>query len=244
MLAVAAVGCESSTVVVVPAGGSGGGTPVDPYQPAWYDVYGYYCGQGLPTPGCNFYADGVKIADFEDPYFNSSYNLYFDYWTFYDSYGYAADYYGWAWLSPTGILYDEYGYALNENQENGGRDVLADLAEKEEAVVTAAGKGLTQKFPALSEARGIEIASALNDWAKLGKKGGRTEADYRAFNQRLLGVSSEDTQKALEAAKTGDIAGLEALNTEIADHWSTDAETSKAILKSWYKKQLAEAGLN
>jgi hypothetical protein len=215
----------------------------DPIGPAWYDVYGYHCGNGAPKPGCNFYSDGVKIADFEDPYFTGGYTLQYADWFYYDSYGYESYYTGWAWLSTSGILYDDQGYALNESRENGGRDVLADVAELEQNMVQTAAKGLVAKHPALSEAAAMDIASALNDWAKLGKKGGRTEADMKAFTKRLFNVDADAGSNAIDAAMAGDLSKVEAMNAQIAAHWGTDAETSKEILQSWYARQITEAGM-
>ena len=88
-------------------GGGGGGAPVDPYKHAWYDVYGTQCvSYGYPLSGCNFYSNGAKISSSGDPYY-ASLTLYYDYWTYTDSYGYRRNYTGYAWLSTTGILYDD-----------------------------------------------------------------------------------------------------------------------------------------
>jgi len=223
--------------------GGGGGVIIggctgscDPGYTAWYDVYGHYCGN-RPGPGCNFYADGEQIVDVEDPYF---YNWYLDYatWTYTDSYGYRRTYTGYAWLSDSGILYDEYGYALNK-LKNGqtGKDLIGDVAALEDKKVAAAGKAFATKY-ALAEATGVQIAKTLNDWAVLGKKRAKTDADLAAFTKRLYGISLDSAKSAIEVAQQGDMGQLENLNTEVAAHWGTSAETSKAILKSFYKKQL------
>ncbi len=102
------------TVIVQTGAGYPGEGYVDPYRHAWYDVYGNQCStNGFPTAGCNFYSDGSKITRSSDPY-SSNLTLHFDYWTYTDSYGYRRDFQGYAWLSSTGILYDQYGNALNE----------------------------------------------------------------------------------------------------------------------------------
>src|SRR5579859_2410430 len=119
-LAVAAVigssGCNggSSTTTVV----------TDPYYHAWYNVYGQYCNNGYPMAGCNFYADGTKIQDSGDPYFSQKILQYSAQWTYTDSYGYPQSYSGYAWLSSDGILYDDFGNALNEVGQDGGHDLL------------------------------------------------------------------------------------------------------------------------
>lgn len=223
--------------------GGGGGGPIgggpDPYRQPWYDVYGYVCGYDTPRPGCNFYSDGYKIIDVEDPYFYSSYNLRYDYWQYTDSYGYTDYYYGWGWVSPNGILYDDWGYALNESGKERGRDMMSDMAAAETQLVEKAADSLADRF-ALSGETSLKVARTLNDWASLGKKRGRTEKDVADFSQRLYGVSVEKAAAALISAKQGDLSGVESVNTEIAGHWNTDAETSKEILKTWYGKEMAE----
>lgn len=226
-MALFASACHTTTVVV---------TNPDPVRTAWYNVYGYVCGYDHPTAGCNFYADGAKIVAGEDEYYYAgpeAGGLEFDLWGYYDSYGYYTEYYGWAWLSPTGILYDEFGYALNETGEDEGRDLVAQMAMLENKKVEAAGHKLAEKF-ALAEDTGVQIAKTLQDWATLGRKRERTDADKAEFAKRLFGVDMTDAKDALKNAESGDLSKLEAVNSEVARHWGTSPETSKAILKTWY----------
>jgi hypothetical protein len=235
-----------ATAMSMSACNPGGGGP---YMQPWYDVYGYQCGSGTPGAGCNFYWDGSKIVDYEDPYYNANNLVQFGAWNYYDSYGYYQTYYGWGWLSPTGILYDDYGYALNNDAEEDGRDLIGDVASLEKQVVTNAGKRLAERFSSmstpLSEAAGIKIAQTLNDWATLSKKQkrARTDQDIADFSNRLYGVSLDKAKAALDTAKTGDLKGLESVNTDVATYWGTSPETSKAILKGWYEKQLSDVGV-
>src|SRR5579885_3429862 len=87
--------CNSTTVVYQPApgpgggygGGGGGGGGYGgggggPYYSAWYDVYGNYCGNTTPMPGCNFYSDGTKIQDYQDPYYYNKVLQYSSDWTY------------------------------------------------------------------------------------------------------------------------------------------------------------------
>jgi hypothetical protein len=210
------------------------------FSGGWYDVYGNYCG-GSPHPGCNFYGDGSKIMDYEDPYYGPGNNLYYGQWSFYDSYGYSASYVGWGWQSPNGVIYDEFGYALNEDGEQDSKDLIAEVAKKEVATVTNAGKAFAEKY-SIDATAGVQIAKTLNDWATLSKKLGRarTQADVADFSKRLYGVSLEQTTVALEDAQKGETAGLEAVNSDIAKYWGTDAQTSRKILKNWYRDQLSD----
>ncbi|MBL7716240.1 MAG: hypothetical protein JNL01_12315 [Bdellovibrionales bacterium] len=207
------------------------------YKDPWYDVYGRVCHYGQPTSGCNFYKDGAKISMYEDPQYNG--NPYFEYglWDYYDSYGYRTSYTGWAWLSNTGILYDEYGYALNEEEsESNSRDLLGNSAEKEEGKITAAGKDLASRF-ALAEETGLEIARTLNSMATLPKRlsRARTDQDLAAFSKKLYGVDLTDAVTAVTHAAEGDLTDLKILNHQVAQHWGTSAENSEQILKSFYK---------
>jgi hypothetical protein len=214
------------------------------YQQAWYDVFGNVCGRGDPRPGCNFYADGSKIQDYEDPYYASN-AYYYGVYDYYDSFGYYSTYVGWAWMSPTGIVYDEYGRALNESGSEGdSRDLIADAAGAEQKKIEEAGKEFASRY-ALSETTGIRIARTLTDWATLSKRQNRarTAEDVADFSKRLFGVSLGAAQKALDAAKTGNKAPVEAMNSDVARHWGTDPETSSKILKTWFRDQAQGASL-
>lgn len=210
-----------------------------PVYQAWYDVYGYNCGSGQPRPGCNFYWDGSKVVDSADPYFYTSYNVQYDYWYYTDSYGYSRSYWGWAWLSPTGILYDDWGRALNEEADKDGVDVVTDAAQAAREVVQKQGKTFAERY-GLAEDVGVKIATTLNDFAVIGKSRARTEQDVQDFTKRLYGVDYAEANAALEKAKAGDASGIDGLNGTVASHWGTNPETSKEILKKWFKDQAAE----
>ncbi|MGE0614598.1 MAG: hypothetical protein AB7P04_03075 [Bacteriovoracia bacterium] len=231
------------SLVVVGCGGGGGGGNSDPYYHAWYDVYGNYCGTGYPAPGCNFYWDGSKILDFEDPYYTTAnYNLLYALWEYTDSYGLPALYLGYAWLSVNNILYDEYGNALNESSEETGKDIIESAAQAAEAKILEAGKGFAEKY-VLQEEQGVEVARSLNGWAELvkdRKERVRTAKDITDFSKRLFNIdpNSKAAQSALGAAKSGDLTQAHELNKQVADKWGTSPETSEEILKSWFKDVL------
>jgi len=222
---------------------------------SWYNVYGEYCG-GSPGPGCNFYGNYHRITAQEDPYYvatgyytdtenmtgwvDASQWIYGTF-TFTDAFGYPVTYTGEVWESPNGILYDYSGYALNDTESGESRDLIADVAEAENQVVNIVGTRFAQKY-SLSEEKGIQIAKTLNEYATLSKKQkrARTDKDVADFSMRLYGVSADKVRKAIEDAKKGSPDQLEALNSDVAVHWGTSPETSKVILKSWYKNQLSE----
>ncbi len=220
---------------------TGGGTGNVYHQP-WYDVYGYVCGYDSPQAGCNFYSDGSKVYATEDPnYSDANWNANVQYgdWTYIDSYGNYASYSGWAWLSSTGVLYDDYGYALNSDEDQQSRDLIGDAAAKEEVTIKKAGKSFAQKF-ALAEATGVKIARTLNQMATLPKrlKRARNDADMRDFTKRLYGVDLDRAMAAADKASTGDMSDMKALNADVAANWGTQPETSEAILRGWYSDML------
>lgn len=219
--------------------GGGSGGYVDPYKKAWYDVYGTRCiNNGYPMAGCNFYANGSKITSNSDPY-HSSMTLYYDYWSFTDSYGYYRTYTGYAWLSSTGILYDDYGNALNEQDSDAAQsaDVIALAAKKEKEATNMVGKTFAQKY-ALAENTGVSIAKTLQDWAVLGRDRARTEDDVADISTRLYGVKLSKAKAALIEASKGNNGALDDVNVDVAAHWGTSPETSKEILTKWYKDEL------
>ncbi len=223
---------------------TGGGGYIDPYRRAWYDVYGNLCSSySYPTAGCNFYSNGMKIIANEDPYF-SGFNLYYDFWSFTDSFGFWRNYFGYAWLSPTGILYDQFGNALNETDasEQPSADVIASAAELEKSRSIGAGKVLAQKY-ALAESAGIRIAKTLQDWAVLGRSRARSQGDVADFSKRLYGVEYDRAAKAIRDAAQGSRGSLEILNQDVAAHWGTSPETSRKILTRWYREELESLGV-
>lgn len=247
LLTVTAIILSAITLSACNGGGgvsTGGGGYSDPYKKAWYDVYGTRCiSNGYPMSGCNFYADGTKIRANADPYY-SSMTLYFDYWTYTDSYGYNRGYQGYAWLSGSGILYDDYGNALNEmDQENSqSADVISIAAEQQKQVSKNVGKVFAQKY-ALAEEAGISIAKTLQDWAVLGKDRARTDGDVADFSKRLYGVSVAQAKVAIVDAMKGNQDSMNELNVDVAAHWGTSPETSKEILSKWYQEELSQLGV-
>ncbi len=231
----------AAAVLVSACGGGGGGGVgggfIDPGYQAWYDVYGYRCGS-TPGPGCNFYANGFKIVDTEDPYFDRYYALSFGTINYIDSYGDYETHIGWYWRSPSGIYYDFYGDALNDDSGS-SRDFAGEVAEQEQNVVKSAGEFFAAKY-ALDTATGIRVAKILHDYAELGKARARTEADIADFSKRLYGQDLNKVKGALAEAMKGDKSQINAVVQEAATNWSTTPETMKEILKVWYGK---EAGL-
>lgn len=236
-------GCSSGGGGSGGGGGGGGVVIIDPIVYAWFDVYGKGCATATagPRPGCNFYYSSgslVKIMDFEDPYFTAQYyNLTFDYYTYLLN-GVTYEFTGWAWISPTGIIYDENGNALN--QRNGrGRDVIGDIAQSEEEFVEEVGADFAAKHN-LTLDRGIQVARALNEWSKIERDRSKTEADVAEFSEKLYGVNYNTMKVALEEAMRGNNDRMRAAVAESAASWGTSEETMKEVLRAWYGRFIPE----
>ncbi len=234
LLPVALIGLAMTSMV----GCGGGGDHPDTYYAGWYNVYGARCGS--LGPGCNYYANGLKIIDIEDPYFSADYYLEFGVWDYYDTYGYPATYVGWAWLSPTNVLYDDFGNALNEEKSE-GRNVVGDVAAKEMKVISAAGKDVSAKYGLSAEA-GQSIAKLLNTWAVIGKDRSRTEKDVADFTKRLYGIDVNQIKVALSSAQQGDMTGIDSAANDLADRWGSTPEQVKLMQKDWFAPQLKAYG--
>ena len=161
---------------------------------------------------------------------------------FRSSYGYRQSYTGYAWLSSDGILFDDWGRALNEVGNEDSHDLLGEAAAMEATAVEASGKDLAGRF-ALAEDRAIEIARTLNDWAVLGKSHSRTTKDIADFSQRIYGVSAAAATAAMTSALQGNLAAAQTLNRQVAAYWGTNPETSQAILSTWYAKEIKASGV-
>ena len=201
----------------------------------WYNIYGNTCGS--LRPGCNYWNDGLKIVDIEDPYYNSTYS-----WNQYYSYYYGQ----MVWQSPSGLIYNAWGDCLNSAKGgNVQRDLITVVSDVEQKTIQAAAQNFSKKF-ALSAETSLKVARTFNDWSKLGfTRGpkGRTDADLADFTKRLYGVELNKIGSALMSATIGDNTSLDQTINEVAHNWNTNPETMKEILKSFHGNQLQQAGI-
>jgi hypothetical protein len=210
-------------------GGGGGGTPV--VTQAWYNVYGQYCGASL-APGCDFYSDGTKITYNQSPlYAPLEYNT----WYYTDVFGYSQTYTGWGRLTSDGLLYDDTGRALNANQSH-NRDTITNAAAARRATIRGAANALAAKY-GLEASTAMNVATALNDWALIGKSRKRTADDVAAFTKRLTGLNIGEVDAAMEAAAKGDASAVDQAVEKAARNWSTSPDTMKQILRDWFQAQ-------
>lgn len=202
------------------------------YAMPWYNVYGQPCSYS-PMPGCNYYPNGAKIYVWDDPFYSQSPHFWCG--TGYDPYS-CNQAWGWNWYSPSGIVYDPWGYALNAGSDNGSRDIIAEASVEAEERVLSVGREFAQKN-ALSEETGVRIARALHQMATLpGRLGrARTEADIADFTKRLYGVDLSRVTAAALSYQAGDARALRELNSEVARNWGTSPEVTEQILRRWYE---------
>lgn len=214
------------------------------YGGSWYDVFGNKCAEGRPSPGCNFYANGSKIRDWEDPYFNTTYSLvYNSNYTYRDSFQTMRTYNGWLWVSPTGIAYDDFGFALNKSSQTESFDMIANVAEQESQLIAEAAKDL-------SERHGLPLDTSTNiatSFKKLestvAKTNAFTEENAREYVASVYGVSYDSALSALAKAKDGDLKELHEMNGKVAEYWKVNKETSEETLKSWNMTLIEAADL-
>jgi hypothetical protein len=211
--------------------GCDGGGGVASVNQAWYNVYGSYCGDQL-RPGCDFFSNGDKITYNRTPLIAD-----LEYGTYYyqDVYGYDRQFTGWARMTNDGIIYDENGRALNSNEKH-GRDTITNAAAARKATIRGAAAGLQAKY-GLDANVAMNAASALSDWALIGKSRKRTAADVAAFTQRLSGLNIAEVSAAMEASAKGDNGAVDAAVEKAARNWSTSPDTMKQILRDWFGEQ-------
>jgi hypothetical protein len=208
---------------------NGGGT-YDYYYDGWYNVYGQECGS--LGPGCNYWSDGLKIVDYEDPYYDGGYI-----WDEYYSYYYGT----YVWESPSGIIYDEWGYALNRNGVSINRDLIADVGQEQETMIKSAASKFAAKY-SLSNEVGLKVAKTLNTWSKLGFTQGRTTDDLKNITKELYGVDFDEAESALKDAVVGQKDKLNKLVNTAAQNWGTNPETMREILNDFHGNQLKVLG--
>ncbi len=207
--------------------------PYDPYYWAWYDAFGHACGfDQNPVAGCTYHSWGARAEAWEDRY-----------WYLRPQNMQAFE----QWWSPSGVIYDAWGWAVNAQNDAGrGRDLMSDVGSEEDRLAEVAASHLRAKYldasglPALSEETALRITRGLQEWTLLSARP-MQEADVRAFTERFYGVPFAKIAPALKAAQAGEVKLAEDLNGEIAASWGTSPETSKTLLLHWYWQEAGAA---
>lgn len=203
----------------------------DYYYNSWYTAFGTQC--GYLGAGCDYYSNGLKIHAWQDPFYGGPY-----------SNGENPAWYnnGWGWQSPSGIIYDAYGNALNGATTSQINHDLITLVANDEAIrEEKAAFYLSQRF-SLESPVAIKIAKILNDWKKLGAKG-RTASDLADFTKRLYGIEMSKIEGDLKNAMLGDKTGLEESVNLISQSFHTSPEKMRDLLNEFHGKQLEVIGV-
>lgn len=210
-------------------------TYTDPGYYGWYNIYGYECGS--LRPGCNYFYNGFKIMDYEDPYYYDSFT-----W----DYGYDWYYGQYIWYSPSGLIYDQWGNCLNNNNApKYNRDLLTVVSGSEAKLISKAAQKLESKYSLSSEVS-LKVAKTFNDWAKLGflrGNQGRTSADLEDFTQRLYGVDLKTLALNLTQAQLGNSQSLNETISSVARNWHTTPEVMKEIIQDFHGHDLKTSGI-
>lgn len=230
-LSLAAVGLALGLSACGGGGGGSVGVIIDPGYTAWYDVYGRYCGS-QPGPGCNFYSNGYKIIDTEDPFFFGSYRLDLRTWIYTDSFGTTRSWVGWGWLSPSGILYNDWGDALN-NTDSDGRDFAGDVAQRQDDMVQTAADALKERYQ-LEASVALNIAHTLNDYALIGRDRARTQEDLAVVARRLSNgaIGMGEVEAAVEDLMLGKTDKRDALYEQVGQVWNATPEMVREMLRN------------
>ena len=228
-----------SIVLFLGLAGCGGGNDTttvvaaETFSVAWYDVYHEPCGRY--ASGCDYFKDGNKATVVNDPHFSGFPGP--DYhppgWTEFGDNQY--------WLSPSGVIYDPWGNAMNEEEKTSSRNVVGDVASEEMKTITTAGVKLSERYSVSLEA-GLHMAKLFNSWAIIGKSRARTSDDVNAFTKRLYGIDAGEIHVSLSAAAKGEMKPLERSISEVASSWGTTPEMVKAMQKNWFAPQLKSYG--
>jgi hypothetical protein len=192
----------------------------DPLHTGWYNIYGRFCSWN-PGPGCNYYWDGVKIIASEDPYYYTTAS-----WAVYwDTYYTRGE---WVYQSPTGIIYDRFGNALNKSGQKVSIDVLAQAGRDLEKTIQGAGKELANEY-GISVTNGVKIARAFE---KYNISNNRTpEAALKAVKE-AYGATDLDLEKAYKGYTTHNEAMVQEVSDKLARQaGEEDTEAFAEMLK-------------
>lgn len=130
-------------------------------------------------------------------------------------------------------------YDADGSLESVSRDVITDLARKEEQVLQGQARHYAEKF-SLSEEQGLKIAKTVHDYNALQTRSDRDVAD---FAERLYGVNPGQIVAAAGKAQAGDNSQLNGLVAEAAKNFNTTPENMKSVVKTLHGKILEQQGI-
>jgi hypothetical protein len=134
-----------------------------------------------------------------------------------DNYAYDLDYFT-DYSKPVdflgGDVWEDYDGNLYDEGVTSKKDLEKMASNLEKLKVEAMGESFAERF-GLSEERGLHVASMVNNWKKVSKTRGMTDADADAFSKKLLGFNLNTGIKAMQDFNAGNSKPLESV-VEIA----------------------------
>jgi hypothetical protein len=167
----------------------------------------------------SFASCNVTVEPYE-PYWH--YNCYpvYDYWGYY--------------------MYDDCYYEYyNQNGDVVGKDLVADVADKEAVLLERLTSDYAEKY-SLSNEAAQKVAKNLTDFSVLST---RSAEDIADFSQKLYGVNPSEIISAVGEAQVGNNTELESVIEKASSSLGATAEQTKAIIKELHGKALEENGI-
>jgi hypothetical protein len=204
----------------------------------WYNSAGQSCGTGNPSPGCDYWSDGLQINLQQDPFYSMFESMYYD-----PSCSQANCWNDAAmpgiWTSPDGIDYyvggfyngSQYVPALNSTS-SGTKDVDLQRADVQQATRNAHAQVLVNKFgmSVQSASQIVELVDRVQTMSSAGQ--GFTSTDIQSISQSVLsiaGLSPDEVNGAIAKSLQGDDSSTDALLNKAAQNLGMP---SSAVLRN------------
>ena len=149
-----------------------------------------------------------------------------------DTYAYDLDFFT-DYSKPVDFLgggvWEDYDGNLYEEGVTSKKDLEKVAADLEKLKVESLGESFAERF-GLSQERGLQVAGMVNNWKKVSKTRGMTDADADAFSKKLLGFNLTTGIKAMQDFTTGNSKPLESVVEMAAKTNGVSPEQMNAIL--------------
>lgn len=147
----------------------------------------------------------------------------------------------WVYNFTTKEWYQECNlYYYSQNGDSFEMDIAADVADKQQAVITSLAQIYQDKFT-LSQESAHKMAKVIFDYNALSE---RTEDDMADFAQNLYGINPAEIISAVSEAQVGNNIQLEKLIEQASINLGTTTNTTKEIINELHGKILEENGIN
>jgi hypothetical protein len=143
------------------------------------------------------------------------------------------------WYGYDVYVCDSYYYYGNGTQEV-SRDIIEDVARKDEILVEKAGAFYAKKFQ-LGAEEGMKMAKIVRDFNLIQD---RSAKDVEAFAEKLYGVNSNKLMEAVSSAQAGNNQKLDGVLGEAAVNFGTSKENMKEIVKTLHGNLLKQNGIS